>query len=320
MKIQVLADADAVAREAAALIAAQARESAAAGGRFILAVSGGHTPWIMLRELAGQEVPWENLHLVQVDERIAPPDHADRNLTHLRESLLTRVALDPDQIHAMPVEMDDLERAANQYSRTLSQVAGSPPILDLVHLGLGPDGHTASLVPGDPVLNVTDADVALTGVYQGRRRMTLTYPIINRARRILWLVTGADKAGRSRACVPPTPEFRPGGFTRTRPSCSRTALRLRTWEQTRHEPVCPPHPHPALGISSLSGSPVAGDWLSRRLFADQKAFHFLAVSFLHDSSGASVRANSLGLSLFVLEARGRRRRDPLTPQQDAGVI
>ena len=82
-----------------------------------------------------------------------------------------------------------------RYALTLREIAGSPPVLDLVHLGLGPDGHTASLVPGDAVLDVTDADVALTGVYQGRRRMTLTYPILNRSRRILWLVTGSEKAG-----------------------------------------------------------------------------------------------------------------------------
>lgn len=195
MKIEVLADADSVARAAAAIIAAQARDAVVARDRFILAVSGGHTPWLMLRNLAGEKVPWEEVHLVQVDERVAPAQHADRNLTHLRESLLTRVPLRPEQIHAMPVEAPDLEAAAKSYARTLVEIAGSPPVLDLVHLGLGPDGHTASLVPGDAVLNVTDTDVALTGVYQGRRRMTLTYPIINRARRILWLVTGSDKAG-----------------------------------------------------------------------------------------------------------------------------
>jgi 6-phosphogluconolactonase len=194
VKIEVLADAEAVARNGAALIAAEARDAVIARGRFILAVSGGHTPWIMLRALADEKVPWEQVHLVQVDERVAPAGHADRNLTHLRESLLTRVPLPPEQIYAMPVESPDLEAAAKSYALTLQKMAGSPPVLDLVHLGLGSDGHTASLVPGDPVLDVTDADVAVTGVYQGRRRMTLTYPIINRSRRILWLVTGSDKA------------------------------------------------------------------------------------------------------------------------------
>jgi 6-phosphogluconolactonase len=195
MKIEVLADADVVARRAATIIAAEARDAVGARGRFILAVSGGHTPWLMLRALAGEKVPWDEVHLVQVDERVAPVGHADRNLTHIRESLLTRVPLRPEQIHAMPVEASDLEAAARSYARTLVAIAGSPPVLDLVHLGLGPDGHTASLVPGDPVLDVADTDVALTGLYQGRRRMTLTYPIINRSRRILWLVTGNEKAG-----------------------------------------------------------------------------------------------------------------------------
>jgi len=193
MKIEVLTDADVVARKAAEIIAAEARAAVAERGRFVMAVSGGHTPWQMLRALANEKVPWESVQVVQVDERVAPAGDPDRNLTRLRESLLEHAPLRPDQIHAMPVESPDLDDAAKRYAMTLQEIAGSPPVLDLAHLGLGPDGHTASLVPGDPVLKVTDADVALTGVYQDRRRMTLTYPMLNRARRILWLVTGNDK-------------------------------------------------------------------------------------------------------------------------------
>jgi 6-phosphogluconolactonase len=211
MKIEILADADAVAQEAAAIIAADARAAIAERGRFIMAVSGGHTPWVMLRDLAEDEIPWASVHLTQVDERVAPPGHADRNLTHLHESLLEHAPLPPDQLYAMPVESTDLEAAAKQYAETLAKIAGSPPVLDLVHLGLGPDGHTASLVPGDPVLQVNDAQVAATGVYQGRRRLTLTYPVLNRARRVLWLVTGAEKVemlARLRAADPSIPAGR----------------------------------------------------------------------------------------------------------------
>jgi 6-phosphogluconolactonase len=193
MKVEVLKDADSVAQAAAAIIAADARAAIAARGRFTLAVSGGHTPWIMLRAFAEEDIPWASVHVFQIDERVAPAGHPDRNLTHLRESFLQHAPLRPEQIHAMPVEAADLQAATIQYALVLREVAGSPPVLDLVHLGLGPDGHTASLVPGDAVLDVFDKDVALTGVYQGRRRMTLTYPTINRARRVLWVVTGSEK-------------------------------------------------------------------------------------------------------------------------------
>jgi len=193
MNIEVLDGADLVAQRAAVIIAADARAAVAARGRFVMAVSGGHTPWLMLRALVTEDLPWPGVRVVQVDERVAPLGDPDRNLTHLHESLLNHAPLVPEQIHAMPVESPDLEMAAAQYASTLRQIAGSPPMLDLVHLGLGPDGHTASLVPGDPVLNVKDADVAITGTYQGRRRITLTYPIINRSRRLLWVVTGSEK-------------------------------------------------------------------------------------------------------------------------------
>jgi 6-phosphogluconolactonase len=148
----------------------------------------------MLRALADERMPWADVHLVQVDERIAPEGDADRNLTHVRESLLAHSPLAPSHVHAMPVESADLEAACERYALTLREIAGTPAVLDLAHLGLGPDGHTASLVPGDAVLNLTNADVALTGAYQGRRRMTLTYSLLNRSRRILWLVTGHEKA------------------------------------------------------------------------------------------------------------------------------
>ena len=194
MKTKVYADADSVAREAAVFIAAEARAAVASRGSFVMAVSGGHTPWIMLRALSDQDVPWKAVHVVQVDERVAPAGDPDRNLTHLQESLLAHTPLRPDQIHAMQVESRDLEAAAAQYAATLRSIAGSPAVLDLVHLGLGPDGHTASLVPGDPILKVKDADVATTGPYQGRRRMSLTYPVINRARSVLFLVTGKEKS------------------------------------------------------------------------------------------------------------------------------
>jgi 6-phosphogluconolactonase len=194
MKIEVLADADSVARAGAAFTAEEARAAVAARGRFIVAFSGGRTPWKMLRALADEKVPWAGVHVVQVDERVAPAGDPDRNLTHLRESLLAHCPLPPEHVHPMPVESADLEAACSRYALALQEVAGAPAVLDLVHLGLGPDGHTASLVPRDPVLDVTGVEVALTGIYQGLRRMTLTYPVLNRSRRIVWLVTGHDKA------------------------------------------------------------------------------------------------------------------------------
>jgi 6-phosphogluconolactonase len=112
----------------------------------------------------------------------------------LRESLLPHAPIPSEQIHAMPVEAPDPERACLDYSGLLNSLCGAPPVLDLVHLGLGPDGHTASLIPGDSVCQVLDSEISMTGVYQNRRRMTLTYPVINRARAILWVVTGGEKA------------------------------------------------------------------------------------------------------------------------------
>ena len=193
-QLRILSDADAVAAEAALLIAREAREAIASRGRFLLAVSGGRTPWVMLRALARETLPWDRIHVFQVDERVAPDGHADRNLTHLKASLLPQAPLPERNIHPMPVTHPDLNAAASDYAAELEREAGRPPVLDLVHLGMGSDGHTASLIPGDAALGVRDAEVAVCGVYQGRRRLTLTYPVIDRARRILWVVTGAEKA------------------------------------------------------------------------------------------------------------------------------
>jgi 6-phosphogluconolactonase len=193
MKIEELADDAAVAQRAAAWIAEQAHEAVRARGVFTLAVSGGRTPWAMLRALAAMDLPWPQVQLFQVDERVAPEGDPVRNLTNIRASLLDHAPLPAANLHAMPVTADDLQAAARSYAATLQRVAGTPAVLDLVHLGLGSDGHTASLVPGDASLQVADADVALAGPYQGHRRMTLTYPVLDRARAVLWLATGAQK-------------------------------------------------------------------------------------------------------------------------------
>ena len=184
LEIEILLDANAVAVRGAEYVAEQTLTAVADHGRFTFAVSGGNTPWAMFAQLA-EKLPWEQVTIYQVDERIAPDGGHDRNLTQLRRSLPPGVAAD---VRAMPVKASDLDAAAAQYASSL------PDSLDLVHLGLGPDGHTASLVPGDAVLDVTDRDVAVTGEYMGHRRMTLTYRALDRAKRVLWLVTGADKA------------------------------------------------------------------------------------------------------------------------------
>ena len=195
MDIRILDDAPAVAREAARFLVEAGDRAIAARGRFSLALSGGSTPWQMLRSLEAGDLPWEQVDIFQVDERVAPAGGDERNLTHLESSLVARVPIPSAQVHAMPVEAQDLERAARDYAARLAARTGEPATLDVVHLGMGADGHTASLVPGDAVLDVTGADVAVTAApYQGQRRMTLTFPALNRAHTVLWLLTGAGKA------------------------------------------------------------------------------------------------------------------------------
>jgi 6-phosphogluconolactonase len=182
--VEILADPAAVAHRAADIVVEHARIAIANRGAFTFAVSGGHTPEAMFLALAGREFSWEHATIFQVDERVAPAGSADRNLTLLHESLPASAL---SSVHPMPVEEADLEGAAERYARSL------PDRFDLIHLGLGPDGHTASLVPNDPVLDVVERNVAITQPYMGLRRMTITYPVIDRARALLWLVTGAEK-------------------------------------------------------------------------------------------------------------------------------
>jgi 6-phosphogluconolactonase len=194
LRTEVFHDPGSVATQAAKWIAHAAREAVTARGRCTLAISGGTTPWQAFEALAGEDVPWERVHLFQVDERVAPPGDPERNYSHMKEALIDRIPIPPANVHPMPVEERDLDAGARRYEAILRGIAGTPPVLDLVQLGLGEDGHTASLFPGDPALQVLDADVALSGLHKGRRRMTLTFPAIDRARCILWLVTGSGKS------------------------------------------------------------------------------------------------------------------------------
>jgi 6-phosphogluconolactonase len=194
LQLSVANDALGAAREAARHLAMLCMESVTQRGRAVIALSGGETPWSMLAALRDFDVPWDRLCVAQVDERVAPDGDAQRNLTRLSELLVASGLLRADRLLAMPVTDRDLDHAAREYQRTLERVAGQPATLDLVHLGLGTDGHTASLVPGDPVTDVLEHDVAVSGFHAGHRRMTLTLPILSRARQRMWLITGAAKS------------------------------------------------------------------------------------------------------------------------------
>jgi 6-phosphogluconolactonase len=214
MKVEVLPRPEALAERAAATIAAYIRTGVQERGRFVLALSGGTEPWAAFRRLALLDLPWHALHVVQVDERVAPAGDPVRNWTHLQASLLERAPIPPAQIHPMPVEDEPLAAAAERYAALLEKIAGRPAVIDLVHLGLGTDGHTASLVPGDPLLESGDVDVGITaGEYQGMRRMTLTYPVIDRARAIFWLVAGPGKGAALQALIAGDPRI-PAGRVR----------------------------------------------------------------------------------------------------------
>ena len=194
MEIQICPDPDTLAREAAAHVEERIRAAVEARGLAIVAFSGGKAPTPMLAELATRDLPWDRVQVVQVDDRVAPDGHPDRNWEMIRRSLIEPAGLPEANARPMPVTDPDLKPAAVRYAALLRDLCGEPPVLDVVHLGLGPDGHTASLVPGDPALEDDQLDVTLSGPYQDRVRMTLTFPAINRARAIMWQIEGAAKA------------------------------------------------------------------------------------------------------------------------------
>lgn len=195
MRLEVSRTAAEAAGVAARLIATVLGIAIGRRSRASLALSGGSSPLPMLRALIREPLDWSAIHVYQVDERVVARGDSARNLGALDENLVWRGPLPRRNLHPMWVDRADLAAAAGAYAEEIAQVAGDPPILDIVHLGLGTDGHTASLFPGDLVLQVKDRSVAVTDEHNGHRRMTLTYPVLSRARSVVWFVTGADKAG-----------------------------------------------------------------------------------------------------------------------------
>lgn len=195
LNIQVETDAGVLASRAAEIVASRAQSSIAHRNSFAVAFSGGSTPAVMLDHLALWDLPWGRIHVFQVDDRIVPEGDPDRNAGDLLEHLVDRIEIPPPNVHLMPVTALNLEDASQGYAAEVAALCGPEGGLDLVHLGLGDDGHTASWPPGDPVADAVDVDVAVVGPYRGHLRMTLTPSVVNRARRILWLVTGEEKAG-----------------------------------------------------------------------------------------------------------------------------
>jgi 6-phosphogluconolactonase len=194
MHIEILPDAAAAARWAAGFVAGRMREAEGERGRFLLALSGGGTPLPMYGALAREPLAWEHVELFQTDERAAAMGSDARNWSHIEQLLTAPAGMPKQRMHPMPTESADLVAAAAGYAASLTTLAGTPPVFDLIHLGLGEDGHTASLFPGDPALDVKDVWVTATGEHHGHRRMTLTLPTIDRAHCIVWLVCGEGKA------------------------------------------------------------------------------------------------------------------------------
>jgi 6-phosphogluconolactonase len=190
--LETAATSDGIAHLCATRVAALLSAAVEARGTAHLALSGGTTPQPMFVALASLPVDWSAVHIWQVDERVAPPGSPERNLTTLQDALLARIPLPDGHLHPMPVEDPDLEAAADDYAADLH--AACRGVLDVVHLGLGGDGHTASWPPGSPIIEERITDVAVVGPFHGVVRMTLTPLAVNRARNVVFLVIGPEKA------------------------------------------------------------------------------------------------------------------------------
>ncbi len=200
--LRVVPDAAQLAEEAARLFATQAAAAIAERGIFRVALSGGSTPKALYRLLADGTTPpmdWPNVHLFFGDERHVPPDHPDSNYRMVKEALLSRAPVPEENVHRIRTEMPDAAAAAADYENVLRETfhlqVGEWPRFDLVLLGMGPDGHTASLFPWTPVLHERSRAAAAVWVPSMQTwRVTLTPPVFNHARRVLFLVSGAEKA------------------------------------------------------------------------------------------------------------------------------
>ena len=212
MDLTLVPDAVALAAAGAARMADAAVTAIAARGIFTVAVSGGQTPWTMLQAWSRYDLPWPRIHVFQVDERVAPDGHDERNWTHLHRCLAATGAI----LHPVPVTEGSPVAVCEQYAADLAAICGDPIALDLIHLGLGADGHTASLLPGDPVLGVSAAALAVTRPYGGWVRVTLTYPVLAQARALLWVVGGSSKADALRRLMAHDPTIPAGRVSQAR--------------------------------------------------------------------------------------------------------
>lgn len=214
LSLETFADPETLAAHGAAVIAAELRAAVAARGRATLAISGGRTPLRAFALLAGAELPWPVIDVLQVDERCTPPGHEDRNAVQLARAFGAVATRFPHAFHWMPVDEGDPRAAARRYAATLARVAGDPPVIDVVQLGLGADGHTASLFPGLPLDAVTPT-VGVTPSPGSWLRVTLTAPALNAARSIVWLVAGRDKRAALRGLVAGDPAVVGSGVRRS---------------------------------------------------------------------------------------------------------